>query len=43
MQAVTFIAPNGARVNIKDWQAVLQTFSTEVVLHIIFNDPILGA
>lgn len=43
MQTVRFIAPNGARVNIKDWQAVMRAFSNEVVLHIIYNDPILGA
>ena len=43
MQAVRFIAPNGARVNIRDWEAVRRAFSTEVVLHIIFNDPVFGA
>ncbi len=42
-QHVQFVAPNGVRVNIKDWSSFCTTFQSKVVLQTIFNDPILEA
>jgi hypothetical protein len=49
MSAVKFIAPNGARVICTDWNtkvfgnADTPKWRTEVLMHIIFADPLLAA
>lgn len=43
MQNIKFIAPNGARVNIKNWSEFLKTFSSDIAMHVIFADPMLNA
>lgn len=40
---VVFIAPNGAKVNCKNWARTCDVFPSEVVMHVIFADPILEA
>lgn len=44
---VSFIAPNGARVSVSNWSekvvgsATHKRWHTEVMMHIIFADPML--
>jgi hypothetical protein len=40
-KTVSFIAPSGARVIVKDWAAACHVFNgTGVMLAVVFNDPI---
>lgn len=37
---VQFIAPNGAKVIVKDWSTFIRRAPKGVALHVIFNDPV---
>lgn len=40
---IRFIAPNGARVVVRDWAAFCKAHRSGVALQTIFNDPVFGA
>lgn len=47
MDTVKFIAPNGARVIVNNWKSKVldndhrKRWQTEVMMQIIFNDPVI--
>lgn len=48
MSTIKFIAPNGAKVTVKEWERKATSpdpeykWHDELLLTIIFNDPLLG-
>lgn len=38
---VAFIAPNGIRVICTDWGKTMKRFPSEIVMHVMFADPLL--
>jgi hypothetical protein len=38
---VVFIAPNGVKVVCNNWAETCDNFDSEVIMHLIFNDPMI--